>query len=140
MSLVTNIETLIPQRAPFVMISELIECGDGYSRSAFEVNADNIFLQDTILQEPALVENIAQTAAARAGYIAMTEQRPVTIGYIGAIQNLEIFALPEVGDRLETEIRILNQVFDVTLVSGTLRCRGELLASCEMKIFIPKQS
>jgi len=140
MSLVSNIENLIPQRAPFVMISELLECGELTSRTAFEVRADNIFVQDNLLQEPALVENIAQTAAARAGYMAMIENRPVTIGYIGAIQNLEIFDLPEVGDRLETEIRVLNQVFDVTLVAGSLRCQDKLLCSCEMKIFITKQS
>ncbi len=27
------------------------------------------------------------------------------VGFIGAVQNLEIFALPEVGDEIETENR-----------------------------------
>ena len=90
MSLVNNIETVIPQRMPFVMISELIHSDDSTSTSTFEVKSDNIFLKDRHLQEPALVENIAQTAAARAGYMASQEQRPVAIGYIAAIQNLEV--------------------------------------------------
>ena len=140
MSLVKNIETVIPQRMPFVMISELIQTDAITSRSSFEVKADNIFLKDNYLQEPALVENIAQTAAARAGYLAIQEQRPVTIGYIGSIQNLEVFELPVSGDQLNTEIRVMNQVFDVTLIGATVSCGGKKIATCEMKIFISKQS
>lgn len=140
MSLVKNIESVIPQRAPFVMISELVQCDVETSGSSFDVKANNIFLKNGRLQEPALVENIAQTAAARAGYLALKEQRPVTIGYIAAIQNLEVFDLPCLGDRLNTEIRIMNQVFDVTLIGATVSCNGKKMASCEMKIFLTKQS
>jgi predicted hotdog family 3-hydroxylacyl-ACP dehydratase len=140
MSLVNNIETVIPQRMPFVMISELIHSDDSTSTSTFEVKADNIFLKDHRLQEPALVENIAQTAAARAGYMAIQEQRPVAIGYIAAIQNLEVFELPALGDQLNTEIRVMNQVFDVTLIGASVSCGGKKIATCEMKIFITKQS
>ena len=139
MSLVKNIETVIPQRMPFVMVSELIQSDASTSKSTFEVKADNIFLKDNQLQEPALVENIAQTAAARAGYMAIREHRPVSIGYIGAIQNLEVFDLPFLGDQLDTEIRVMNQVFDVTLIGATVSCGGKKMATCEMKIFITKQ-
>jgi predicted hotdog family 3-hydroxylacyl-ACP dehydratase len=140
MALVKNIHTIIPQRPPFVMIGELIHCDEESSASTFTVTSDNIFLSNNELQEPALVENIAQTAAARAGYMALQENRPVAIGYIGAIQQLEILDLPKTGDLLNTEIRVMNQVFDVTLISGKVSTAGKLLASCEMKIFITKQS
>jgi predicted hotdog family 3-hydroxylacyl-ACP dehydratase len=139
MSLVKNIETVLPQRPPFVMIGELVHCDADTSASTFEVKADNIFLKDDRLQEPALVENMAQTAAARAGFLAIQEQRPVAIGYIGAIQNLEVFDLPVLGDLLNTEIRVMNQVFDVTLIGATVSCNGKKMATCEMKIFITKQ-
>ena len=138
MSLVNNIESIIPQRPPFVMISELVYCEDEDTRSKFFVEADNIFLKEDRLMEPALVENIAQTAAARAGWLALNENRPVALGYIGAIQQLEIFDLPVKGDILDTEIKVMNQVFNVTLISGKLSCEGRLLATCEMKIFISK--
>ena len=35
--------------------------------------------------EAGLMENIAQTAAARAGYIAVMENKPVAIGYIMSV-------------------------------------------------------
>ncbi|MET0242556.1 MAG: 3-hydroxyacyl-ACP dehydratase [Flavitalea sp.] len=138
--LVEDIKTLIPQREPFIMIDHLLYCEGDDTRTSFVVKEDNLFLKDSLLQEPALVENIAQSAAARAGYIAVQENRPVAIGYIGAIQNLEIHALPAMGDTIHTEIKVLNQVFNVTLVSGKISCEGKLLAGCELKIFITNQS
>ncbi|MEO6669709.1 MAG: 3-hydroxyacyl-ACP dehydratase [Ferruginibacter sp.] len=131
-----NIVSLIPQKAPFVMIDQLIETDETTTRTTFMVREDNIFVEDGILREPALVENIAQTAAARAGYLVQKENLPVRVGYIGAIKDLEIFILPKINDNLETEIVIMNQVFDVTLIAGTVRCNGRVMAQCEMKIFI----
>ena len=131
-----NIISYIPQKAPFVMIDQLIDTDETTTRTTFRVREDNIFVEEGILREPALVENIAQTAAARAGYLVQKENLPVMVGYIGAIKDLEIFTLPKINDNLETEIEIKNQVFDVTLISGTVRCNGIVLAQCEMKIFI----
>lgn len=134
-----NILLYIPQRAPFVMVDELVYSNDTTTQSKFLVNAQNIFIEDGYLQAPALVENIAQTAAARAGYISKMENKPVLVGYIGAIKNLEIFFLPKIGDELITEITIVHHIFDVTLVKGKIVCNDKLIASCEMKIFINKE-
>jgi len=133
-----NIQSLIPQRPPFVMIDELIASGETSTHTKFRVLENNIFVSGGMMAEPALVENIAQTAAARAGYLTQQENLPVMIGYIGAITDLEIFHLPKINDTLETEITIMNQVFDVTLISGTVSCNGVVMAHCEMKIFIIK--
>ncbi len=131
-----NILSLIPQRPPFVMIDQLISNDLESTKTSFAVRADNIFLEEGKLAAAALVENIAQTAAARAGHYSQTEKKPVLVGYIGAIKDLEIFFLPKISDTLDTEIIIKNQIFDVTLISGTVSCNGKLLAQCEMKIFI----
>jgi predicted hotdog family 3-hydroxylacyl-ACP dehydratase len=136
---VENILPLIPQRPPFVMIDKLLYCGEKISRSGFLIRDDNIFVQNGEFREPGLVENIAQTAAARAGYISQLENKPVLAGYIGSVKNLEIFSLPKTGDELVTEITIEKQIFDVTLISGMIRCYEMVLAQCEMKIFIKNQ-
>ena len=131
-----HIQSYIPQKPPFVMIDQLIASDEHSTMTRFEVRADNIFVENGILREPALVENIAQTAAARAGYIATQGNMTVLIGYIGAIKDLAIKHLPKISDNLETEIFIKTQVFDVTLINGIVKCNGEILAQCEMKIFI----
>ena len=131
-----NIESLIPQRKPFVMIDELSVSEGNFTRTRLQVRADNIFAENGFFTEPGLLENIAQTAAARAGYEAQKDNAPVRVGYIGAVKNFEVFDLPSVHDIIETEIVTGNQVFDVTVIKGTVYCDSRVIASCEMKIFI----
>jgi len=133
---VEDIVSLIPQKPPFVMVDKLIYADEELTRTSFTVTADNVFTTNDRFTEPGLVENIAQTAAAGAGYKAQQENQPVKEGFIGAIKDLEIFDLPEVGDKLQTEVKIETQVFNMTVVSGKVTCREKLLATCEMKIFI----
>jgi predicted hotdog family 3-hydroxylacyl-ACP dehydratase len=133
-----NITSVIPQRPPFVMIDGLVSCNETSSTTTFQVKAENLLVQDGKLSEAGITENIAQTAAAGLGYVTLQSNSPIEIGYIAAIKNLEIFAQPEVGDVIETNVTITNRVFDVTIISGSIKCDGILLAKCEMKIFLNK--
>lgn len=139
---IDNIEQLIPQRPPFVMVGKLLAVTEMSTTTGFSIKGENIFVENGVFKEPGLVENIAQTAAARAGYVSHTENKPVLVGYIGAVNGLQVFALPKTGDELITEITTENQIFDVTLISGKITCNGQLIAQCKMKIFInqPKNS
>ncbi len=134
-----NILTFIPQRPPFVMVDALLFSGEKTTRSKFRVLGSNIFVENGYLKEPGLIENIAQTAAARAGFISASENKPVSLGYIGAIKNLLITGFPQVNDEIITEITIENKIFDVSVISGKITCNEQLLAQCEMKIFITNQ-
>jgi predicted hotdog family 3-hydroxylacyl-ACP dehydratase len=133
-----DILLLIPQRPPFVMVDKLLSSDENSTQTAFCVNEENVLVVEGKFSEAGLMENIAQTAAARAGYIAMMENKPVAVGYIGAIKNLEIFDLPKINDELVTEVKIENQVFDVTVISGTVRRNDIVMAQCEMNIFNSK--
>lgn len=133
-----NIHSIIPQRPPVVMVDELLYSDATTTRCGLLVESTNIFVQDGYLQEAGLIENMAQTAAAGTGYLAQQAGLPAPVGFIGAVQNLEIFALPKTGDLLQTEVTVTNQVFDVTFINGSVSCNGLLLAQCSMKIFIPK--
>jgi len=131
-----NILSLIPQKPPFVMIDQLQYSDETISRSSFRITAENIFTINGQFAEAGLLENIAQTAAARTGYISRLENKPVGIGYIGSVKNLEIFALPQTNDELLTEIKIEDKVFNVSVISGKVWCNDKLIAQCEMKVFM----
>lgn len=131
-----NIIPLIPQKKPFVMVGKLLFTDEVSTRSSFTIEPDNVFVKDNVFQEAGMMENIAQTAALRAGYVAQSENKPIAVGYIGAVSNFEIFDLPKAGDEIETEISVENQIFDVTILSGKAWHQGNLLAQCEMKLFI----
>lgn len=131
-----DILQLIPQRPPFVMVGALLQADETSATTGYTVEADNIFVKDGFLTEPALIENIAQTAAARMGHLCLTNNEPVPVGFIGAVQQFQLTALPAIGETLETTITIKNQVFDVTIITGTISVDGKVLATCDMKIFI----
>jgi predicted hotdog family 3-hydroxylacyl-ACP dehydratase len=133
-----NITSVIPQRPPFVMIDGLVSCNETSSITTFQVKAENLLVHNGRLSEAGITENIAQTAAAGLGYITLLSNDPIVIGYIAAVKNLEIFAQPEVGDVIETNVTITHRVFDATIISGSIKCDGILLAKCEMKIFLNK--
>lgn len=131
-----HIQPLIPQRQPFVMIDALLHSDEKSTRTAFQVRPENIFVVDGLFREPGLLENIAQTAAAGVGYVVQKEKRPAPMGYIGAVKNFEVFDLPPINAELETEIRVTNQIFDITVITGSIKCNERQIARCEMKIFI----
>jgi predicted hotdog family 3-hydroxylacyl-ACP dehydratase len=133
---IENIAPLIPQKAPFVMVGKLLFTDEVTTRSSFIIGPDNVFVKNNVFQEAGLMENIAQTAALRAGYVAQAEDAPVAVGFIGAVGRFEVFDMPKVGDEIETEIKIENQIFDVTVLSGKVWHKENLLAQCEMKLFI----
>jgi predicted hotdog family 3-hydroxylacyl-ACP dehydratase len=131
-----NILELIPQAPPFVMVGQLTYSDELLTRSAFTIAADNCMVANGVFSEGGLMENIAQTAAARVGYLAKTESKPIAGGYIGAVKDFETFFLPQVGQNLVTEIKIENQIFNVSVISGSVWCNHQLAARCEMKVFL----
>src|SRR5215217_3797560 len=127
-----DILSLIPQKPPFVMVDELLFSDDNITRTKFIVPDDNVFVINGEFSEAGLMENMAQTAAAGSGNMARIENRSVTTGYIGQVKNLEVFELPKIGDELTTEIKIEVQVFDASIVSGSVWKGDDLIARCEM--------
>ena len=128
------LKELIPQRPPFVMIDRLVSSDAVYSVTELEVRPDNVFVENGQLSAAGMVENIAQTCAARIGYINLNSGETVKIGVIGSISNLNIGRTPRVGEHLVTTIQLMEEVFQVTLVEAVVRSGEEELARCSMKI------
>lgn len=131
-----SITAYIPQRTPIVMISGILEVKDNITRTGLQIAADNLFVEDGVLKSPGLLENMAQTAAARVGYIAQQENTPVPIGFIGAVKDFEVFEFPPAGSFIETITEIQSQVFNATMVAAKVTLDGKIMAQCELKIFI----
>ncbi len=118
------------------MVSELCSANEKEALTKLSVTDDNIFCHDGYLQEPGIIENIAQTAAAMTGYNAIKNNEDVKRGFIGSINNLEIYSLPKSGKEIKTEVAIVNQVMNVHIIKGVVRQDGNIMAECEMKIFL----
>lgn len=128
------LEELIPQRPPFVMIDKLFSFDNTFTVTQLEVRADNIFCKDGRLSAEGLMENIAQTCAARTGYINLISKKAVKIGVIGAVSNFEIVRTPKVGEQIFTTIEVLEELFQITLVKAVVRCGDETIVQANMKV------
>jgi predicted hotdog family 3-hydroxylacyl-ACP dehydratase len=129
-----DILTLLPQRPPFILIDNLIHYDEKRLRTEFTPGEENIFCSNGRLLPPGIIENIAQTCAARIGYISMINSKEISIGFLGSVQNLEIFSLPFTGSKIETEITVSDIVLSFTLVEARVMQGGNLIATCRMKI------
>lgn len=117
------------------MIDRIVEVDEQLTRTAFRPAPGTLFVEHGFFREPGLVENIAQTAAAGAGWLAQRAGKPIRVAYIGAVRNLEIFDLPGIGEEIITEVEARDMVMGVMVVLGRIRQGERLIAECEMRIF-----
>ena len=130
------VESLIPQRFPFVMVHEISEYSENHLISGFEIQKENIFVQDDVFQASGLIEHQAQSVALHTGYKFYLLGKEAPTGYIGAIKSFEAEVLPKVGDQLKTEVTILNEVMGVTLVDSITKLNDVIIASSQMKTVV----
>lgn len=126
---------LLPQRPPFVMVDNLLDYNDTHSTCGLTVRPDNVFFEKGCLSAAGLIEHIAQTCAARLGYYNMYVLRTgVRLGFIGEVKDLNIVRLPREGEQIETTVTVVQEIFDVTLVSAEVRVGTETIATTGLKI------
>lgn len=130
-----DIHTLLPQQEPFVMVGTLTHFEMTHIETETVISADNLFVNDGRFAASGLMENMAQTCAARLGYInKYILMKGVQLGYIGAVRNMQVHELPKVGDKITTTVDVREEVFGMLLVDATVRCGDRLIAETEMKI------
>jgi predicted hotdog family 3-hydroxylacyl-ACP dehydratase len=139
--LINDIAPLIPQKPPFVLISGLLYADGQTTRSCFTIPENHLMVRNGQLTEGGLLENIAQTVAAGAGFMAMNSGQNVQEGYIASAKNFEVFELPTAGDTLITEVTIQESIAGMTIVSGEVVTRDEtLLARCELRVMLKEET
>ncbi len=135
-----DVLTLLPQRPPFVMIDRLIHYDQVLTTTEFLVRGDNLFVEGNVLNPCALVENIAQTCAARLGYInKYILHEGLRLGYIGAIRNLRVLRPVVLGEKLTTSIEVVDEFMKLTLVNATIKVGDEQIVTAEMKIALSEK-
>ena len=131
-----NILELIPHRPPFVMVDKLTEFEGYYAATEMTVTEDNIFCLNGYFSEAGMMENMAQTCAARLGYKSLDNDLSVKLGIIGAVKDFNVFFRPVPGDHQETGILIEHEVFNAILLKAEIRCKGKIAATAHMKLFL----
>jgi len=150
-----NVLDLLPHRPPLIMIDQLTHYDEKSARTVFTVRDDHLFCIDGRMEEAGLVENMAQTCAARTGFKqrlangwdetvcapdcggeSMYSPEKIKIGLIVMIETMEISRCPVVGEQLETAMVIEEEFFSTTFVRSEVKIGDETIATCRMKLFL----
>lgn len=130
-----DIHELLPQQEPFVMIGCLNQIDEVRTVTETVISPQNIFVDDGQFSASGLIENIAQSCAARIGFVnKYILHNDIQIGVIGAVKNFQVLSLPKAGQTINTTVDTVSEVFGMTLAKATVTCEGEVLATTDIKI------
>ena len=130
-----DIHELLPQQEPFVMIGCLTQIDEVRTVTETVISPQNIFVDDGQFSASGLIENIAQSCAARIGFVnKYILHNGIQIGVIGAVKNFQVVSLPKAGQTINTTVDTVSEVFGMTLAKATVTCAGEVLATTDIKI------
>lgn len=138
---ITSAEILlkcIPQRNPIVMVDTLYAFNDNEVSAGLSIDTAGLFIKNNALQEPGLIEHMAQTVALHTGFGFYVKNQQAPMGYIGSIANLKINRLPIAGEKIQTTATILQEFAGITLVDIICQINNETIATAQMKTVIAK--
>ena len=138
---------LIPQRNPFIMVDEFKAGEAPTSRESLTgascatslyVRLDNYFtLPNGELSESGLIEHIAQSGSALAGYVAIERGATQTpVGMIAELKHFNCLRRPRAGDRVTTHITMGFSFGAMTLAHGISCVDETIICEADLKIFI----
>lgn len=132
-----DIKQFIPQREPIIMVDRLVCATEEEAVTSLTVRDTLYFVTEAgYLTEPGLIEHIAQSASAFAGYAALAAGAAhPPVGYIGEVKKFHCYRLPKCGETLSTIITLGPEAVGVRLVCGETRIADEVIAKTQMKIF-----
>lgn len=124
-----------------VMVDGLISADEKSATTALLIREDNIFVTEGLLNAYALIEVMAQTAAAHLGYVdkCLRGLGDVRIGYIGSIKRMRIDATPKVGETLTTRMEVQEDFMNMKLVTAESFVNDQRIASAELTIAISEE-
>jgi predicted hotdog family 3-hydroxylacyl-ACP dehydratase len=135
-----NIQDLLPQRSPMVMVDWLVSCNEKEVVSQLTIRQDNLFVDQGRFTSAGMMEAMAQTAAARTGFLMKKQEdgsnKKVPVGVIGSIKNFRLYFQPAINSIIQTTIMIEHEVMQATVVKGKIEVNGKLAAESDMQIFL----
>jgi len=135
----SEIENYLPQKSPIVMVDNIISNDLDSIITSFTPQVDNIFCENGFFTEPGLIENMAQSAAAKSGLEGKKQGNKPMIGFIAALKKLTIYYLPKVDETITTHLKITAEVLNIKLADIYIVQNERRIAECQMKIVLQEK-
>ncbi len=128
----------LPHRAPMLMVERIISVNDDEKSSIIETTVRDNFpfiTKENILESEALIEIMAQAAAAQHGYNLAKNNSSEEKGFIVGIRKFKIFGEVSVGDILHVSVKLGTEIDSLSVVYGGITCNNKNIASMELTVW-----
>lgn len=118
-------------------IDHLTSCTETTATATVQFNAAHFATTDGEITETALVECVAQTVAAALGHRMRTGGKAgaPNNGMLAAVSNFKILARPPLDQMLAIEIRELKRLGPMLMISSSISCAGQTIATGELSLY-----
>ncbi len=124
-----------------LLVDELVSTDAESCITRLTIRDDNVLTEEGHLTEYGIIEHMAQSASALAGYQArMAGATTPPVGMIGEVKGFQLLRLPLKGEEICTEIRMGLTVGQVTNVSAKTYIGEEVLATSNFKIVMEESA
>jgi predicted hotdog family 3-hydroxylacyl-ACP dehydratase len=130
-------------------IDALTAASETQAESVAHLAWGHILLEQDAISEVGYIELAAQTAGAMKGYWEKIAGRPISDGYLAAVQNFTVFDKAFLGETVSIHITLLMELSGVRLIEAEIKrlpqktsgnTTSTLLASGKLKLFLPEAS
>ncbi|RIY31046.1 hypothetical protein CKF54_07985 [Psittacicella hinzii] len=138
---ILDVSHLLSQSGKMIQVDQVLEYGDDFIVTSFEIKPDNIFLENDQLDIIYAIEHMAQSIGCWAGCQTLAHGEKVNIGYFLGSRNIQLATNAlKVGTKLLTKVKLSIQdasgfgVFDVEMYDAQTQV---LLAQASLNVFSP---
>ena len=120
------------------MLDGFEERDDKSAVTTLSVCPNNYFiLPDDTMAETGLIEHLAQSCSALAGWQAQSQalDHP-PVGLIGEVKHFECHRRPQIGEQVRSTVTFSFTFGNTTLATGQAFIGEELIADIQLKIFM----
>lgn len=137
-----DITSLVPHKAPMLLIDKLIDVDELTVHCQVNIDAQGLFFDKQINAVPAWVgiEFMAQTVAAWSGYHAWLKELSSPVGFLlGCRRYTSECESYVMGTVLDIYAQQLMESDGMAAFCCRIECAGKELASAQLNVFVPSQ-
>ena len=138
---IKQIEEIIPQRPPFLMIDRVEEYVPGESATAYKnVNINEWYFQGHFPGEPIMPGVLITEALAQTGAVAILSlpENKGKNALFGGIDKMRFKKVVVPGDKLKLEVKIIKQKEPIGIGEATATVDGKVVAKGELTFAVTK--